>query len=243
MVSKNNTAISQAVILAGGFGTRLRSVVSDRPKSLAEVSGKPFIEYQLDWLMKQGITDVTLATHHMGDQIKSFVEHWSNDSLNVDYVHEEEPLGTGGAVANAVKQKKLHGKILVINGDTLFRFSLAPVMRFLQPMIEPALMIASIQEDVSRFGTITVDNNYVRSFRQATGQHKPGLVNGGAYLMDCDSFVTTTIKPFSLEHDYFPRLVSKNKLLVYVVDESEGFYDIGTPDAYKQICTENSSEC
>lgn len=231
------------VILAGGFGSRLRSVVSDRPKALAEVSGKPFIEYQLEWLIKQGITDVTLAVYHLADQIESFVGLWSNKLLNLDYVHEQEPLGTGGAVVNVVKQKELHGKILIINGDTLFHFSLAPVMKFLQQMLEPALMIASTKEDVSRFGTIKVDNNYVRSFRQATGLHKPGLVNGGAYLMDCVLFDGIPIKPFSLEHDYFPRLVSQKKLLVYVLDEPDGFYDIGTPEAYKKICAENSSEC
>ena len=242
MASNDHQTLTEAVILAGGFGTRLKSVVSDRPKALAELSGRPFIEFQLEWLIQQGITNVTIAVHHMAEQLQAFVEQWDNKKINLSTVYEHEPLGTGGALVNVIREKEIKGNVLVINGDTLFKFSLAPVMKFLQPMIEPALMIASMQEDVSRFGTITVDNGYVRSFRQATGQHKPGLVNGGAYLMDSDLFNTTPIKPFSLEHDCFPSLVSQNKLLVYVVDESGGFYDIGTPEAYKQICTENSSE-
>ena len=120
MDSVGSNTITKGIILAGGFGTRLQSVVSDKPKSLAEVSGRPFIEYQLEWLMQQGIRDVTLAVHHMASQLQTFTEQWSNEKLRLHTVYEQDPLGTGGALVNVIQQRKMIGKVLVINGDTLF---------------------------------------------------------------------------------------------------------------------------
>ena len=129
---------------------------------------------------------------------------------------------------------------MVINGDTLFQFSLSPAISFMRNKSKPALLIAAQQEDVARFGTITIQDNFVKSFNQATGMHHSGLVNGGVYLMDSSIFLDRKISKFSLENDLFPNLASEDELLAYVVDESEGFFDIGTPDAYKNICTGNS---
>jgi D-glycero-alpha-D-manno-heptose 1-phosphate guanylyltransferase len=238
MDRENGYTITQAIILAGGFGTRLQSVVSDRPKALAEVLGRPFIEYQLEWLMQQGITDVTLAVHYLADQLQAFIEQWPNKNLRLSSVYEGEPLGTGGAVVNVIQQKNMIGKVLVVNGDTLFKFSLKPASELMQKTIEPAMLIASELNDVSRFGTIKVENDYVKSFQQATGRHEPGMVNGGAYLMESSLFVDKEIKPFSLEYDFFPELVKQRHLLAYVVDQSEGFFDIGTPASYTEICSE-----
>ena len=126
--------ISHALILAGGFGTRIKSVVPDQPKALANVLGKPFIVYQLEWLIEQGITHVTLAVHHLAGQLQSFAREWSDKRLVIDYVYEDEPLGTGGAIANAVFKQKIKGKILVINGDTLFQFSLKKAFLILGEM-------------------------------------------------------------------------------------------------------------
>ena len=228
------------LVLAGGFGTRLRPLVSDRPKILADISGKPFIEYQLDWLIEQGVTHVTLAVHYLADQIIRFVDQWSDNRLILNYIYEEEPLGTGGAVVNFIHKSTIDEKLLVINGDTLFQFSLSPAISFMRNKSKPALLIAAQQEDVARFGTITIQDNFVKSFNQATGMHHSGLVNGGVYLMDSSIFLDRKISKFSLENDLFPNLASEDELLAYVVDESEGFFDIGTPDAYKNICTGNS---
>jgi len=233
--------MNRAIILAGGFGTRLQSVVSDRPKALAEVAGKPFIEHQLEWLIGQGITEVTLAVHHMADQIQRFVDHQSSEKITVDTVYENQPLGTGGAVTNVIQQKGIVGKVLVINGDTLFNFSLSQATRFMENRNESVMLIASMMNNVSRFGTIKIENNYVISFQQATGKEEPGVVNCGAYLINASLFANKNIEQFSLEYDLFPELAENKQLIAFTIQEGERFYDIGTPCAYKKICkTDNA---
>jgi D-glycero-alpha-D-manno-heptose 1-phosphate guanylyltransferase len=241
MTSNTNSAAPYAVILAGGYGTRLRSRVSDRPKALAEVAGKPFIAYQLEWLIKEGVTQASIAVHYMADQLQLFVDRWSDERLELDCIYEAEPLGTGGAVANVMQEKKIHGKILVMNGDTFFNFSLHPALERMQKSSEPALLIASMQDDVSRFGTIDIDGDFVFSFKQATGIHEPGLVNGGFYIVDSSLFRKNRIMPFSIEYDLFPGLARDKQLLVHVLDEKESFFDIGTPESYDQICMESEA--
>jgi len=228
--------MDRAIILAGGFGTRLQTVVSDRPKALALVSGKPFIEYQLEWLLNQGITQVTLAVHYMADQLQEFVEQWPSDKIKIDMVYEEEPLGTGGAVTNVIQQKNMTGKVLVINGDTLFNFSLQSAIISMKKRDKPVILLASKLDNVSRFGTIKLQDDYVLSFNQATGVDEEGIVNSGAYLMDSTLFSNKKIETFSLEYDLFPKLVKERKLIAYTVNDSEGFFDIGTPESYKEIC-------
>ena len=232
-----NLLITEAIILAGGFGTRLQPVVSDRPKALADIAGKPFIEYQLEWLGMQGIKNVTLATHHMADQLQVFIKQWSNTNLNIDSIYEKEPLGTGGAITNVIKKKMITGRVLVINGDTLFYFSIDPVLQFMRKMKEPAMLIATALDNVSRFGSIVIEKNHVISFKQATGENGAGIVNGGAYILDSSLFSCEKNQPFSLEYELFPKLVKERKLLAYVMNDTKGFFDIGTPEAYKQICS------
>ena len=238
MGSMESKSITEAIILAGGFGTRLQSVVSDRPKALAEVSGRPFIEYQLEWLMQQGIKNVTLAVHYMAEQLQVFTEQWDNKNINLSTVYEQEPLGTGGALVNVMRQKKTKGNVLVINGDTLFKFEIESAQNLFENNAGSVVLIASEMSDVSRFGTITIKNSFVRSFQQATGKLKSGIVSSGAYIMDSSLFMDKELKPFSLEYDLFPELANKRKLLAYVVDSDKGFLDMGTPDSYKEICAQ-----
>ena len=233
-----NKSITEAIILAGGFGTRLQSVVSDRPKALVEVSGRPFIEYQLEWLMQQGIRNVTLAVHYMAEQLQVFTEQWDNKNINLSVVYEQKPLGTGGALVNVIRQKKITGNVLVINGDTLFKFEIEPAQNLFENNIGTVVLIASEMRDASRFGTITIKNSFVCSFQQATGKIKSGIVSSGAYIMDSSLFMDKELKPFSLEYDLFPELANKRKLLAYVVDPDKGFLDMGTPDSYKEICAQ-----
>jgi len=240
MTKKVYPEIPHALILAGGFATRLKSVVPDQPKALADVLGRPFIVYQLEWLIEQGITHVTLAVHHLADQLQSFTNNWSDERLVIDCVYEDEPLGTGGAIANVILKKKITGKILVINGDTLFQFSLKKALFLTNKKSGLALLFASEKKDVSRFGSIKVDGNYAISFLQATEVHKPGLVNGGAYLMDTSLFKDKKIVPFSLEYDFFPSLILKKKLMVYILEKKESFFDIGTPESYREICSKDN---
>jgi D-glycero-alpha-D-manno-heptose 1-phosphate guanylyltransferase len=238
MASNDHQTLTEAVILAGGFGTRLKSVVSDRPKALAELSGRPFIEFQLEWLIQQGITNVTIAVHHMAEQLQAFVEQWDNKKINLSTVYEHEPLGTGGALVNVIREKEIKGNVLVINGDTLFKFDLEPAQNLFENNLGKVVLVGSEVQDASRFGTMTIQNSFVCSFHQATGRIESGIVNSGAYIMDSSLFMDKELKPFSLEYDLFPELAIERKLMTYVVDSGKGFLDIGTPDSYKEIYAE-----
>ena len=233
----------QAIILAGGFGTRLHSRVVDLPKALAPVRGKPFLVYQLEWLKSQGISKVALAVHHLAEHLKAFVEAWTDTDLELECVYESEPLGTGGAVANVVQQLKLNGNILVMNGDTEFRFSLRPAISRAEEGKCDAMLIAAYHNDVSRYGAITVLDGRVHSFHQAMGIHESGIVNGGMYLFNAELFGRQPLHAFSLEYDLFPKLVKQERLHAYVVTAQESFFDIGTPDAYDEIIKKGGVEC
>jgi D-glycero-alpha-D-manno-heptose 1-phosphate guanylyltransferase len=235
MASNDNQTLTEAVILAGGFGTRLKSIVSDRPKALAELSGRPFIEFQLEWLIQQGITNVTIAVHHMAEQLQAFVEQWDNKKINLSTVYEHEPLGTGGALVNVIREKEIRGNVLVINGDTLFKFDIEPAQNLFENNLSKVVLVGSEVQDASRFGTMKIQNSFVCSFHQATGIVESGIVSSGAYIMHSSLLMDKELKPFSLEYDFFPELAIERKLMTYVVDSSKGFFDIGTPDSYKKI--------
>lgn len=234
---EHQISMPHAIILAGGFGTRLQSRVSDRPKALAEVAGKPFLQYQLDWLIKQGVTDVSLATHYMADQLEEFVADWNDERLRICCVREQRPLGTGGAVANVIAEQSLGKKVLVLNGDTVFRFSLNAALDVFEMYQTPAMLVAQWRNDVSRYGEVIIENGYVKSFDQASGINRPGTVNGGAYLLNSNLFTAKEVKPLSLEKEIFPVLAAQGELCAYVVSEDEGFFDIGTPESYIEICS------
>ena len=112
----------------------------------------------------------------------------------------------------------------------------------IQKMKQPALLIASERANVARFGTLKIENGYVKSFRQATGLDEAGIVNGGAYIMESALFLDRKVKAFSLEHELFPELVIKNQLISYLVEKKEGFFDIGVPESYKYICSKGGMQ-
>lgn len=113
----------RAVILAGGLGTRLRAIVSDRPKPMAQVAGKPFLEYQLDHLRTYGIIDVVLCVGHMAEQIRGYFADGRSRGMRIDYAIERELLGTAGAVRNSANF--IDGKFLLLNGDSYLDLDLA----------------------------------------------------------------------------------------------------------------------
>jgi D-glycero-alpha-D-manno-heptose 1-phosphate guanylyltransferase len=242
-MNKSADNISQAIILAGGFGTRLQSRVSDRPKALAEIKGKAFLDFQLEWLMDQGISKVYLATHFMAEQLEEFVSNWKNPQLEIVCVYETTPLGTGGAVHNVIQQQNLKGHVLVLNGDTFFKFQFNNVESTFNNHRPKALLVAGHQEDVARFGTLHIENGFVKSFFQASGKHEPGLVNCGAYILSTGLFDQQELAPQSLEHDLFPSLSQANDLMAHIIQDKLAFFDIGTPESYDEICNSEGEKC
>jgi NDP-sugar pyrophosphorylase family protein len=219
-----------AVILVGGKGTRLRSIVSDRPKILAEVCGRPFITFLFDKLISSGFTEVILCTGYMAKNVQDQLGNQYN-SLKLNYSVEESPLGTGGALKNA-EQNVLTDFVLVMNGDSYVDVDLSSFIKwYLLSDKQTAIVLAAVQ-DVSRFGKAIVDeNNQIIAFHEKGDDLAPGYINAGIYLIPSIQIkkIPSNIV-FSLEKEWFPSLVSEKNLIAYITDGA--FIDIGTPETY-----------
>ncbi len=226
-----------AVILAGGFGTRLRSRVPDVPKPLTPIGGRPFLDHQLEWMAAQGIGRVVLAVHYMAERVIAYAESRDGRPLSLIVVREDEPLGTGGAARNALEAVAADGDWLVVNGDTFFAFDLASMTKT-HGAAEPVATVAvSEVDDVARFGTVALDRSIpprIVGFRQATGRSETGFVNAGAYMIDSQFRGDWPAGGFSLEKDLFPALAASRRLAAHRVSK-EGFFDFGVPEAYDTI--------
>lgn len=213
----------QAIILAGGFGTRLKSVVQDLPKPMALINGKPFLEYIFKYLKKQGIKEVILSVFYKKEVIKEYFKD-SFDGINIIYNEEKEPLGTGGAIKDALKF--VNDEVYVLNGDTFFDIDLKKM--FLK---ESKICIALKQmQEFDRYGAVNIDKfSYISSFEEKAYK-KQGLINGGIYLLKKDLF-----DDFSLIDKFsFEKFLQENcktlKIQTKVFDDY--FIDIGIPEDY-----------
>jgi D-glycero-alpha-D-manno-heptose 1-phosphate guanylyltransferase len=231
-LDKFRKSVTSAVILAGGLGTRLRSAVPDLPKPMAPISGRPFLEHQLDYWIAQGIEDFILSVGYKHDVItEHFGEQYRNTSLR--YVIEPEPLGTGGGLLFAISQARpQNSPFLVLNGDTFFDVSLSDLseFHFAQQSDWTFSMFRSKESD--RYMSIQIaPNGEVLSLRSGA---KGGLVNGGVYLVELDSLISCQFplrNKLSLEDDLFTDMKSLGKQLFGF--ESQGrFIDIGIPTDY-----------
>ena len=168
----------KAVILAGGQGTRVRSVVADRPKPLAEVMGQPFLKYLLDQLAIWGGYDVVLSTGYLGEQIKvRFGERYN--SLCLHYVQEPRPLGTGGALRFALPILTSE-TILVMNGDSYCHADLAAFYRWHCLRKSDATLLLMLKDDTKRYGTVQVDaDGRITEFTEKDQGAGPALINAG----------------------------------------------------------------
>jgi D-glycero-alpha-D-manno-heptose 1-phosphate guanylyltransferase len=221
-----------AIILAGGRGTRLQTVVRDVPKPLAPVAGRPFLDYQIALLAASaGVRRAVLATGYLSDKIEA---HYADcpPPLPLDIVSEEELLGTGGAVANALRATE-SARVLVMNGDSLFRWSLDALVSALDhlgPAGGAALGVVHV-EDLSRYGEVEVVDGRVAAFYEKRPQARPGLINAGVYLFDRSVLEALPQgRVISLEHEVFPPLAEQSRLAA-AIHRSE-FIDIGVPDSY-----------
>ena len=218
-----------AAILAGGLGTRLRSVVSGRPKVLAEVNNRPFIAYLLDQLSQAGVKKVVLCTGYLGEQIKAtFGEYYKG--LTLFYSQERTTLGTGGALRQAFPLLKSE-PVLVLNGDSFYQVDF---INFLNQHIArkatASLLLAEVP-DVSRYGSVQLSmNGEITSFEEKSKKTGPGLINAGVYLLN-DAFLESipANTNISLERETFPLWINKG---LYGFQSKGNFLDIGIPQDY-----------
>lgn len=222
--------IKEAVILAGGFGTRLSGVLQGTPKPMAPVNGRPFLDYQLAYLAFNGIKKVIFAAGYLHEQI---TQHYGNrfGDLRIDYSIETEPLGTGGAVKQAFR--KTEGiTVLVLNGDTLFELDLPKFHDFYRRR-ETKLAIAMREvDDVSRYGGMEVDwDGQITAFYEKSEAGGKGKINGGIYLIDKNFLLEQDLPAkFSLEKDFFEKVYTQHK--IYGMLCRRYFIDIGVPEEY-----------
>jgi NDP-sugar pyrophosphorylase family protein len=220
-----------AVILAGGLGTRLRSVVADRPKVLAPVSGRPFITYLFDQLETARWRHVVLCTGYRSDQIAAAVGPQYR-SLRVSYSVEDEPLGTAGALRLALAHLDAD-LCLVMNGDSYVHADLAGFLAWHQQHAFDGSILLTHVDDAARYGTVdSTDEGAITGFHEKQGKAEPGWINAGIYLLPRHWLEALPAgKAISIERDCFP-VWSKQGLGGFRTRSP--FIDIGTPESFEQ---------
>ncbi|HIG94555.1 MAG TPA: NTP transferase domain-containing protein [Nanoarchaeota archaeon] len=221
----------KALILAGGFGTRLQEVVKNVPKPMASIAGKPFLEHQIRFLKKHGIEDIILGVHYKSGIIKSYFGNGMRQDVKLTYSEEETPLDTGGAVKLA--QKYIDGPFLVLNGDSYSDVNLNEFIKFHEIQKTPGSMVLQSLDSIEHYGNVELQGNLVTEFKEKASQGK-GLINAGIYLFKpeiLDQIPEST--KISLEKSVFPNLVKDKKISGFVHDGY--FMDIGRPETYFQF--------
>lgn len=225
--------IETAIILAGGFGTRLQSVVTDLPKPMADVNGQPFLNYQLNYLKQYGVKSIVLSVGYLAEKIKNYYGTEFN-GLRITYVTEAKPLGTGGGIrlaAEAVKDQH----VFILNGDSFFDVDLNLfTKRHQQSKAQVSLALRTV-EDGARYGTLEVNSDQrITSFKEKSGVSKKGLINGGVYILDTKLYLDNTnpLENFSIEKDFFEKKLQT--LLIKGFEFNAYFIDIGIPEDYNK---------
>jgi len=223
----------EAIILAGGLGTRLRSVVPNLPKPLARIGGRPFLAYLLDFLASQGITSVLLSVGYRAVDIVSAFGSRHGD-LALGYVIEEAPLGTGGALRDALSRVERF-PVLAMNGDTYLEFDHRAMVRAHVESRASLSLAVSPRTDTGRYGQVIVAEGRVVAF-DADGAG-PGFINCGCYLL-ADNLLDDPALPetFSFERDFLAAKVAALRPMAFVTDGY--FIDIGVPEDYVRAQTE-----
>lgn len=226
---RGDLAEMTAVVLAGGQGTRLRQMLADRPKVLAEVNGRPFLSFLLDQLTATGITNVTLCTGYLGEQIEAaYGSHYENMALT--YSRESSPLDTAGAIRQALPLLGV-GPVLVMNGDSFCDADFhAYWAAYCSKGVEGMLLLTEVP-DTTRFGQVKTDaSDRILLFSEKGSAPGAGWINAGIYLL---SHALLRLIPgdrrVSLEREMFPAWVENG---LYACCVHAPFIDIGTPDAY-----------
>ena len=243
----------EAILLCGGLGTRLRSVVSDRPKPMADIAGKPFLHYFVRMLSEKGVERFIFALGYMGEQIEAYFQDGREYGISIVYSYEESPLGTGGAIRNALPKMR-EEDVLVLNADTYFDTDYRSLFQE-QRMKRADMTIASREiEDVSRYGAIVkdTDGRILRWNEKQSGSGetmpdsaetlarsgetapKRGEINGGIYVMKRSLIEKIPAGKQSLENDCIPVWLS-HSVSIHALRSDGYFMDIGVPEDYRRF--------
>ncbi len=220
----------EAIVLAGGFGSRLRSEVSDIPKPMAPINQKPFLQYLLEYLLKQGITRVILSTGYKHEYIENYFQQAYKD-IELIYSVETEPLGTGGAIKKALELTK-DNFVYILNGDTLFKVDLKQLKQ--KHVDSKSILTLAIKplENFNRYGIVATNDSSIIGFSEKQ-ECSYGNINGGVYIANTSLFDSITVPAkFSFEEDFMEKYVNQLSFSYYL--SNAYFIDIGIPEDYKK---------
>ncbi|PSU58459.1 D-glycero-D-manno-heptose 1-phosphate guanosyltransferase [Photobacterium aphoticum] len=218
-----------AIVLCGGLGTRLGEMTKSQPKPMVDVAGRPFIERVLDNLVEQNVSRIVLAVSYL----RSLIQDYFGDSYRgvaIEYSVEDEPLGTGGAIVNAVRQCQLEQQtLLVVNGDSYCEFDLSGLCRQLTDA--HIVMVVKYLHNTGRYGTTQLDDDgRVVGFHEKT-RSVSGYINAGIYLLRGSEFDGVEVERFSFEKTYLEKAADRQWVLLSQQSDSY-FIDIGIFDDY-----------
>jgi D-glycero-alpha-D-manno-heptose 1-phosphate guanylyltransferase len=225
--------ITEALILAGGLGTRLRNVVKDVPKPLAPINGTPFLTLLIRYLKPQGINHVILSVGYKHELIEEIYGN-SFEGIQISYAVEQTPLGTGGGIALGLS-KALTDNVLVLNGDSFIRFELDKLREEFAKTTDKLLIVLKSMRDFDRYGVVKVDGGKITAFEEKRFVAQ-GLINAGVYVMNKAIFslyephLTSPIKSFSFEKDFLEKYVFMGNFHAHICEDY--FIDIGIEEDY-----------
>jgi D-glycero-alpha-D-manno-heptose 1-phosphate guanylyltransferase len=219
----------QAIILAGGMGTRLKEVVSDVPKPMAPIGNRPFLAILLNSLKSQGFTRIILSVGYLAHHISDYFGAKYLD-MDIVYSFEDAPLGTGGAIKAAL-DCCIGNYTFVFNGDTFIDVNAADVLSEWKKNRKP-VMVAKELDDIGRYGVLDVTGADLKSFSEK-GLSGPGLINAGCYLIPINIFTGFDLPTtFSFEKDFLQGYILDND--VRIIKSTGLFIDIGIPEDYEK---------
>ncbi len=229
--------IKEAIILAGGLGTRLREAVPDLPKCMAPVAGRPFLFYVINYLRLQGIEQFIFSLGYKHEVIEAYLQgHFP--TLKYTVVIEEEPLGTGGAIQLACSKAE-NKQVVVVNGDTLYKADLHAAYLFhIHHMAECTLLLKPMQQ-FDRYGVVELEDGYLVKQFSEKKYYESGNINGGIYILDKNKFLDEEFpEKFSFEKQYLEQFYSRRR--IYGLVQDAYFIDIGIPEDFSRAQTEFS---
>lgn len=219
-----------ALLLVGGLGTRLQSVLPSIPKPLAQVGNAPFLQLLVRQLRSQGIRHLIMCSGHLADQVQREFGDGSILDVKIDYSKEPRPLGTAGAVKFAQSLISTASDFIAMNGDSFLELDFGGFLKFHKRHGGIVSMAVCKVPDAGRYGTVQCDEHgRVRGFVEKSGKPSPGLINAGVYFFKHQVLQEIPDGPSSLEKEVFPRLLNRG---VYAFPQSGKFIDIGTPEDY-----------
>ena len=232
-ISKKSKSLSEAVILCGGLGTRLRSIFPNIPKCIVPFKGKPFLEILIEVLTNKKIKKIILCTGYLNHLLENAIG--KTDSTHIIFSNETKVLGTGGALKNALKLVN-DDFYLALNGDSFCDFDIEKIIDFhLNNSADCTILVIKSSDNKSDVGMISINEKTrkILKFNEKDPNANSGYINAGVYVLNKDIFSLIKQKNFSLERDFIPEMLGKKNFFAFQV--AGPLFDIGTPSGYKEF--------